>query len=95
MTGLRRSSRDESAFYQAEASMLSRENQMLRQRIRDLGESGRFCSGHLSGIFPYFTRRFPRLPRILPLWLTPTERQVSASVASEPLESANETVDKT
>lgn len=34
----RRSSRDESAFYQAEAAMLSRENQMLRQRIRDLGE---------------------------------------------------------
>lgn len=37
--GLRRSSRDETAFYQAEASMLSRENQMLRQRIRDLGKS--------------------------------------------------------
>ncbi|KAF9893689.1 hypothetical protein FE257_009857 [Aspergillus nanangensis] len=32
----RRSSRDESAFYQAEAAMLSRENQILRQRIRDL-----------------------------------------------------------
>ncbi|KAJ5081855.1 hypothetical protein NUU61_010119 [Penicillium alfredii] len=32
----RRGSRDESAFYQAEASMLSRENQMLRQRIREL-----------------------------------------------------------
>ena len=33
----RRGSRDESAFYQAEAAMLTRENQMLRQRIRDLG----------------------------------------------------------
>ncbi|KAL1966141.1 hypothetical protein VTN77DRAFT_4889 [Rasamsonia byssochlamydoides] len=32
----RRSSRDESAFYQAEAAMLSRENQMLRARIREL-----------------------------------------------------------
>ncbi|KAE8144468.1 hypothetical protein BDV25DRAFT_166780 [Aspergillus avenaceus] len=32
----RRSSRDEGAFYQAEATMLSRENQMLRQRIREL-----------------------------------------------------------
>ncbi|KAE8376420.1 hypothetical protein BDV26DRAFT_265522 [Aspergillus bertholletiae] len=32
----RRSSRDESAFYQAEATMLARENQVLRQRIRDL-----------------------------------------------------------
>jgi hypothetical protein len=37
--GARRSSRDESAFYQAEAAMLSRENQMLRLRIRDLGTS--------------------------------------------------------
>ncbi|KAB8235461.1 hypothetical protein ETB97_006797 [Aspergillus alliaceus] len=32
----RRSSRDEGAFYQAEATMLARENQILRQRIRDL-----------------------------------------------------------
>ncbi|KAJ0422816.1 hypothetical protein BJY00DRAFT_66233 [Aspergillus carlsbadensis] len=32
----RRGSRDESSFYQAEAAMLSRENQMLRQRIREL-----------------------------------------------------------
>lgn len=31
------------AFYQAEASMLNRENQMLRQRIRELG---------LSAVFP-------------------------------------------
>lgn len=40
----RRSSRDESAYYQAEASMLSRENQMLRQRIRELGKSGTHAS---------------------------------------------------
>ncbi|KAJ5666659.1 hypothetical protein N7462_011068 [Penicillium macrosclerotiorum] len=32
----RRGSRDESAYYQAEAAMLSRENQMLRHRIREL-----------------------------------------------------------
>lgn len=32
----RRSSRDESSFYQAEAAMLTRENQMLRMRIREL-----------------------------------------------------------
>ncbi|EPS28301.1 hypothetical protein PDE_03247 [Penicillium oxalicum 114-2] len=32
----RRGSRDESAFHQAEAAMLNRENQMLRQRIREL-----------------------------------------------------------
>jgi hypothetical protein len=31
--------RDESAFYQAETSMLVRENQMLRHRIRELGMS--------------------------------------------------------
>jgi hypothetical protein len=30
--------RDESAFYQAETQMMIRENQMLRQRIRELGE---------------------------------------------------------
>lgn len=30
--------RDESAFYQAETQMLIRENQMLRHRIRELGE---------------------------------------------------------
>ncbi|KAJ5223860.1 hypothetical protein N7468_008402 [Penicillium chermesinum] len=32
----RRGSRDEGAYYQAEAAMLSRENQMLRQRVREL-----------------------------------------------------------
>ncbi len=35
-------SRDESAFYQAETQMLTRENQMLRMRIRELG---RFTAG--------------------------------------------------
>ncbi|KAJ5175831.1 uncharacterized protein N7482_001708 [Penicillium canariense] len=34
----RRGSRDEGAYYQAEAAMLSRENQMLRQRVRELGK---------------------------------------------------------
>ena len=29
--------RDESAFYQAETQNLTRENQMLKQRIRELG----------------------------------------------------------
>lgn len=33
--------RDESAFYQAESQMLIRENQMLRHRIRELGEFSR------------------------------------------------------
>jgi hypothetical protein len=32
-------SRDESAFYQAETQMLTRENQMLKMRIRELGMS--------------------------------------------------------
>jgi hypothetical protein len=31
--------RDESAFYQAETQNLTRENQMLKQRIRELGNS--------------------------------------------------------
>lgn len=31
--------RDESAFYQAETQMLTRENQMLRHRVRELGRS--------------------------------------------------------
>lgn len=34
----RRSSRDEAAFYQAETTSLTRENQMLRLRIRELGK---------------------------------------------------------
>ena len=42
-------SRDESAFYQAETQMLTRENQMLRHRIRDLGKCPpkivRSCAG--------------------------------------------------
>jgi hypothetical protein len=36
--GIRRGSRDESTFYQAETQMLTRENQMLRLRIRELGK---------------------------------------------------------
>lgn len=31
--------RDETAFYQAETQNLTRENQMLKLRIRELGES--------------------------------------------------------
>ena len=33
----RPSSRDEGSHYQAEAAMLSRENHVLKQRIRELG----------------------------------------------------------
>jgi hypothetical protein len=40
--------RDESAFYQAETQMLIRENQMLRHRIRDLGEY--ICLHRLFGL---------------------------------------------
>lgn len=40
--------RDESAFYQAETQMLTRENQMLRHRIRELGKL-EFC--HRDGRF--------------------------------------------
>jgi hypothetical protein len=31
--------RDETSYYQAESQSLSRENQMLRHRIRELGKS--------------------------------------------------------
>lgn len=36
--GLSLGGRDESAFYQAETQMMTRENQMLRMRIRELGK---------------------------------------------------------
>ncbi len=39
LSGGSQGSRDESAFYQAETQMLTRENQMLRLRIRELGTS--------------------------------------------------------
>ena len=55
-TNERNGSRDESAYYQAEASMLARENQMLRQRIRDLGKSLRyfyFLHEPFSGDLPF------------------------------------------
>ncbi|KAE8350640.1 hypothetical protein BDV28DRAFT_138764 [Aspergillus coremiiformis] len=51
--------RDEGAFYQAEAAMLTRENQILRQRIRDLerqvselttSSAGRVRSGEISAL---------------------------------------------
>jgi hypothetical protein len=42
--------RDESAFYQAETQMLTRENQMLRHRIRDLGK---VASPDLCGLYAY------------------------------------------
>ena len=38
LSGGNQGSRDESAFYQAETQMLTRENQMLRLRIRELGK---------------------------------------------------------
>ena len=42
--------RDESAFYQAESQMLIRENQMLRHRIRELGEFCFSCMMLASGL---------------------------------------------
>lgn len=66
--GPRRSSRDESAFYQAEAAMLSRENQMLRQRIRDLGEfflSFFFFSYDIYSLEPVLSR-WPSAPPTRP-----------------------------
>ena len=42
--GMTLSGRDESAFYQAETQMLVRENQMLKNRIKALGESSFRCA---------------------------------------------------
>lgn len=42
--------RDESAFYQAETQMLTRENQMLRHRIRDLERQLEGLSGGASSV---------------------------------------------
>lgn len=39
MLGSASASRDDHAFYQAETQSLTRENQMLKQRIRELGQS--------------------------------------------------------
>lgn len=66
--------RDESAFYQAETQMLTRENQMLRHRIRDLGKTYYSAA---------FTLRNPQANRV------DTEKQladvsVSPSTASLP-----------
>ncbi|OOF99401.1 hypothetical protein ASPCADRAFT_203160 [Aspergillus carbonarius ITEM 5010] len=78
----RRGSRDESAFYQAEAAMLTRENQMLRQRIRDLE---RQVSELASGA------RSSEIPAAPTAQGTETvDQQASAGVGS-----ANESSDKT
>ncbi|KAF2456182.1 hypothetical protein BDY21DRAFT_386626 [Lineolata rhizophorae] len=44
--------RDESAFYQAETQMLTRENQMLKLRIRELGESFASHADHVPLLYP-------------------------------------------
>lgn len=63
----RSNGRDECAFYQAEAAMLSRENQMLRQRIRDLGKS---CMRHFNFLVVFLFSLF-----LLP----PSDREVLSS----------------
>lgn len=62
----RRGSRDESAYYQAEAAMLSRENQMLRQRIRELGKSAFMSKPQLS--LSAFLRRDFSVENPVPGW---------------------------
>ena len=54
-TGRSQTSFDDSAFYQAETQMLTRENQMLKQRIRELGMSTK-RGHHLS----WYLRRIER-----------------------------------
>ncbi|KAL1305466.1 hypothetical protein AAFC00_002345 [Neodothiora populina] len=63
--------RDESAFYQAETQMLTRENQMLKQRIRDLerqlGDTAASPSSH-SAVTSHLTNAVSPLasPPIIP-----------------------------
>ena len=55
-TGRSQTSYDESSFYQAETQMLTRENQMLKQRIRELGTSIRSVQSSL----PWYLRQAER-----------------------------------
>lgn len=50
--GERPSMLDDSAFFQAETQMLTRENQMLRQRIRELGICPRASAGNKFSYVP-------------------------------------------
>ncbi len=62
------SGRDEAAFYQAETQMLTRENQMLRMRLRELGnENILSCSSnpHLLYFSPHVFLPFPPSPHLL------------------------------
>lgn len=69
--------RDECAFYQAETHSLTRENQILKQRIRELG----WC---LLFLFPSFAHQNSLL-----LTVPPTERQISdMSSSAAPLHPA-------
>ncbi|RAK96244.1 uncharacterized protein BO80DRAFT_238389 [Aspergillus ibericus CBS 121593] len=78
----RRGSRDESAFYQAEAAMLTRENHMLRQRIRELERQVReLASGARSS-------EIPAAPTVQ--GIETVDQQASTEVGS-----ANESSDKT
>lgn len=53
----RNSSRDESAYYQAETATLTRENQMLRLRIRELERQVNELNANMSG-----THSLPNIP---------------------------------
>lgn len=85
----RRESRDENAYYQAEASSLSRENQMLRHRIRDLGTSSALdcvCPSVRSGLINQSERQ------INDLTTTASAAQPGAAPSSDP--PASEPTDK-
>lgn len=71
----RNSTRDESTFYQAETANLTRENQMLRQRIRELERQ-------LGEMNPNNQASTPPVPSNLATSLATTE---SSSLASRPL----------
>ena len=67
--GRSQSSFDDSTFYQAETQNLTRENQMLKQRIKELGKSTR-------GFYPvcYDTHDEQNVNLMKVTWLLPTAR---------------------
>ena len=83
--------RDESTYYQAETASLTRENQMLRQRIRELERQVTELNGGATGIAPNASRSASSERR------TQRERQFSIPAIPSPLirgDQSDETAEK-
>jgi hypothetical protein len=79
---------DDGAFYQAETQMLTRENQMLRARIRELGTWFPALVGQCTNIE---TER--QLSDISPT--TINSPQISSSLAAPPVEAEHDSTEPT